>query len=309
MNYINLIDEFRPESKTAITLGKFDGVHVGHQILIHKVIEKKKEGFQSVLFTFDKALRTFWRGFEMSTLLTKEERRTIFNQYPLDYVLEYEFTKEFAKMGSVEFVEEILVKKLNVGYIAVGTDCTFGYKAQGDYKLLQELSKKYDFTVEVVEKVTYKDSEISSTRIRKCIEEGKIEEANHMLGYPFPIIGEVLHGNQLGRTLGIPTINMIPSDEKLLPPYGVYASRVIIDNQVYNAITNIGCKPTVSNDLMRGVETYILDYEGDLYGTTLEVDLYRFERPELKFSSIDELKEKMEDDIVLVKKYFIDNPL
>jgi riboflavin kinase / FMN adenylyltransferase len=297
------------ETKTAITLGKFDGVHIGHQKLLHKVIEKKKEGFQSVLFTFDKSVGAFLRDLDLNLLLTKEERRSILSKYPIDYVLECEFTEEFAHMTAEVFIEEILVKKLNVGYIAVGTDCTFGYKAKGDYRLLQKFAQKYNFIVEVVEKVTYKDKEISSTRIRKSIEDGKMEEATIMLGYHYPIIGEVIHGKKLGRTLGIPTINLAPSNEKLLPPFGVYASRIMIDDKSYNGVTNIGSKPTVSEERIRGVETFIFDYKGDLYGKTIQIDLYRYERPELKFDTIEQLKDKMDKDILLVKKYFIDNPL
>lgn len=309
MEYINVIDGIKLETKTAITLGKFDGVHIGHQKLIHKVIEKRREGFQSVLFTFDKSVGAFLRDFDLSVLLTKVERRSILSRYPIDYVIECEFTEEFAHMKAETFIEEILVKKLNVGYIAVGTDCTFGYKAKGDYKLLQKFAEKYNFTVEVVEKVTYEGSEISSTRIRKSIEDGKMEEAFYMLGYHYPIIGQVVHGKKLGRTLGMPTTNLIPLNEKLLPPYGVYTSRIIIDGRSYNGVTNIGCKPTVSTEMIRGVETYIFDFYDDLYGKIIEIDLYRFERPELKFDSVEQLKEKMEEDIVLVKKYFIDNPL
>lgn len=309
MKYVSRVEEINLEAKTAITLGKFDGVHVGHQKLIHKVVEKRELGFQSVLFTFDKAVGAFLRDSEQNMLLTKEERKKILSRYSLDFVLECEFTEEFAHMSAETFIEEILVKGLCVGYIAVGTDYRFGYKAKGDYKLLQEYSKKYDFVVEVVEKVAYQGCEISSTRIRNSIEAGKMEEANEMLGYSYPIIGKVIHGKKLGRTLGMPTTNLTPIKEKLLPPFGVYASKTIIDNKIYNGVTNIGCKPTVSTDMIRGVETYIFDYNEDLYGKTIEIDLYRFERPELKFNSIEELKEAMEKDILLVRKYFIDNPL
>lgn len=309
MEYINRMDDIQIEKKTAITLGKFDGVHRGHQELIHKILEKKKEGFQTALFTFDKSVGAFLRDFDFKLLLTKEERRIILSKYSLDYVIECEFTEEFAHMSAESFIEQILVEKLKVGYIAVGTDFKFGYKAKGNYKLLQEFAKKYDFTVEVVDKITYEDSEISSTRIRKSIEEGKLEEVVGMLGYPYPIIGEVIHGKKLGRTLGIPTVNLLPPKEKLLPPYGVYAAKIIIEHEVYNGITNIGCKPTVSSEEIRGVETFIFDYQDNLYGKIIEVDLYRYERPELKFNTIEELKEKMDEDILLVRKYFIDNSL
>ncbi|WP_099469029.1 bifunctional riboflavin kinase/FAD synthetase [Konateibacter massiliensis] len=309
MEYRNKIEDIMLEGKSAITLGKFDGVHAGHQKLIHKVTEKKKEGFQSVLFTFDKPVGAFLREFDIAVLLTKEERKKILGQYSLDYVIECEFTKEFAHMEAEAFIEEILVKRLKVGYIAVGPDCTFGYQAKGSYRMLQQFGKEYGFEVEVVDKLTYEGSEISSTRIRKSIEAGKIEEARDMLGYPYPVIGEVVHGKKLGRTLGMPTTNLVPPEEKLLPPYGVYATQIVIDGKCYKGVTNIGSKPTVSEELLRGVETYIFDYEDDLYGKIIEIDLLWYERPELKFDSVETLKEKMEQDILIVRKYFIDNPL
>ncbi|MFA9375444.1 MAG: bifunctional riboflavin kinase/FAD synthetase [Lachnotalea sp.] len=304
MKYIKKIDDIKMHNKTAITLGKFDGVHVGHQKLINNVISKHKEDFISVLFTFDKPVGAFLRDTDTRVLLTKEERYSIFSQYQLDYIIECEFTEEFAHMPAQTFIEEILVGRLQAGYIAVGVDFKFGYKAQGDFKLLQKLATKFGYEVEVVEKVTYKDSEISSTRIRGCIEAGQMEDAANMLGFQYPIIGEVLHGKKLGRTLNIPTTNLIPRKDKLLPPNGVYASRIILDGKVYDGITNIGCKPTVSNELIRGVETYIFDYSGDLYGTLIQVNLFSFERAEQKFKSIEELKEKMDHDIEIVKKYF-----
>ncbi|OYO51476.1 hypothetical protein CG709_19510 [Lachnotalea glycerini] len=207
MRYISKIDDIKVKNKTAVTLGKFDGIHLGHQKLIHKVTDKCKEGFCSVLITFDKPLLAFLRDADAGLLLTKEERRYQFSKYKLDYVIECQFTEEFAHMEAEAFIEEVLVKRLNVGYIAVGTDFTFGYKASGNYQLLQEFARIYGFEVEVVEKLTYQNSEISSTRIRSSIEEGKMEDAMQMLGFPYPVIGEVIHGKKRGRTLGIPTIN------------------------------------------------------------------------------------------------------
>lgn len=307
MEYINKIDDIKIDKKTAITLGKFDGVHLGHQKLINKVISKQEEGFQSVLFTFDKLVGAFLRETDQGLLLTKEERHDVFSKYSLDYIVECEFTEEFAHMSAEDFIEEILVKRLNVSYIAVGTDFTFGYKATGNYQLLQQYAPKFGYEVEVVEKIAYKGSEISSTRIRKCIEAGQIEDANHMLGFQYPIRGKVLHGKKLGRTLGIPTTNLVPSEEKLLPPNGVYVSRTVIGDEIYDGVTSIGYKPTVSNELILGVETFIFDYSGDLYGVTIQIELCIFERPELKFDSIDQLKEEMNKDIEFAKKYLVDN--
>ena len=307
MKYINKIEDIKIQEKTAITLGKFDGVHVGHQKLIHNVIKKQEEGFNSVVFTFDKPVGAFLGDRDVKVLLTKEERHTVFSKYNLDYVVECEFTEELAHMSAEAFIEEIIVKRLNAGYITVGTDYSFGYKAKGNYKLLQQFATKYGYEVEVVDKIEYKGEEVSSTRIRNCIEKGEMEDANNMLGFQYPIIAEVVHGKKLGRTLGMPTINLIPSEEKLLPPNGVYVSRTIVDGKIFGGVTNIGYKPTVSDELIRGVETFIFDYSGDLYGKIIQVELLVFERPEQKFETIECLKEQIEKDVEFSRKYLVDN--
>jgi riboflavin kinase/FMN adenylyltransferase len=163
--------------------------------------------------------------------------------------------------------------------------------------MLRELSGKYGYEVIIVEKKTYEGRDISSTFVREEIEKGNIEKANLLLGYPYFIKAEVVYGNQLGRTIGIPTMNQIPQPDKLLPPNGVYASRVIIDGTSYKGVTNIGVKPTVSGENVLGVETHVIDFTGDLYGRDLDVELFSYIRPEKKFSSVDSLKRQIESDI------------
>lgn len=307
MKYFTNIDDIEIQGKSAVTLGKFEGIHRGHQELITKIIKKKNEGFNAVVFTFEKPVGAFLRGTEYKVLLTKEERRERFKALNPDYIVECPMNESIFHMEAESFIEDILVKRLNIKYIAVGTDFRFGYKAKGDYKLLKEFAQKYDYEVEVVEKVLYSGEEISSTRIRKCIEDGDIDSANKMLGFNYPITEQVIHGRKLGRELGMPTANVLPPKEKLLPPFGVYVSAVEIEGKRYGGITNIGFKPTVTEDRVCLSETFIFDYSGDLYGKRLSFELLIHERPEQKFSSIDELKMKMHKDILFGRKYIVDN--
>lgn len=307
MKYFTNIDDIEIQGKSAVTLGKFEGIHRGHKELITKIVKKKNEGFNAVVFTFEKPVGAFLRGAEYKVLLTKEERREQFKKLNPDYVVECPMNENILHIEAERFIEDILVKKLNIKYIVVGTDFRFGYKAKGDYKLLKEFAKKYDYEVEVVEKVLYLGEEISSTRIRKCIEDGDMVSANKMLGFNYPITEQVIHGRKLGRELGMPTANVHPPKEKLLPPFGVYVSMVEIEGKKYGGITNIGCKPTVTEDKVCLSETFIFDYSGDLYGKYLSFELLTYERAEQKFSSIEELKTKMHKDIAFGRKYIVDN--
>ena len=200
-------------------------------------------------------------------------------------------------MEPEDFIEDVLVGRLNAKYIVVGTDCGFGHKRRGNCQLLQELAPKYGYEVEVVEKVQYKGRDISSTYVREELDKGHMEKANELLGRPYSIHGKVVHGNHIGSSiLGFPTANILPPPEKHLPKFGVYLSRVIAGKNRYWGITNIGKKPTVSGDYPAGAETFLMDFDGDLYGQVIEVQLLRFMRPEQKFEGLKELQEQIEKD-------------
>jgi len=304
MNYIADTTNFKIEEKTAVTLGKFDGLHKGHLKLIKKILAKREQ-MKTVIFTFSIAPAELLNHKSAELLLTNEERRTFVEQLGLDYLVEYPFDMKIASMEPETFIKEILVDKLNAGYIAVGTDFRFGHKRKGDYRLLEKLSKKYGFILEVVDKEMFEGEEISSTLVRKEVSLGNMEKVNCLLGHPFSVIGEVLHGRKIGRTIGMPTTNLVPPCRKLLPPNGVYASKTVIDGRSYIGVTNIGHKPTVGREIEKGVETYIFDFEGNLYEKIIEIQLFRFERPEEKFESLDALKEQLERDIQFSRDYFV----
>lgn len=286
---------------TIITLGKFDGLHKGHRKLLNKLNEEKKNRITSVVFTFDIAPKKLISGEEPQCLLTREEKIYFHELSGIDVLIEYPFDQETSSMDAKTFVIQILVNKLGVKKIVCGTDFKFGYQRSGNSELLIQLGKEYGFEVEVLEKEKFELKDISSTNIKDELTKGNIEKVNDMLGYPFTVIGEVMHGNQLGRTIGTPTLNIIPPYSKLLPPNGVYSSKTIIEGVEYIGITNIGYKPTVSNELVRGVETHLFDFDGDLYGKIVEVQFYKYVRKEIKFDNVQCLKEQILRDIKICR--------
>lgn len=296
MKIIKGTTEFQIQEETAISLGKFDGFHQGHQLLVDRVLQKKREGLKSLIFMFDFGDRP--------VLLLPEERRRMLGKRGVDYLLECPFVESISHMEAEKFVREILVRRLHVRYLAVGTDFRFGYQRRGDYRLLERLSAECGYQVEVVEKACYQGEEISSSRIRRELEQGHMELVNQLLGYAYSVTGEVLHGRRIGRTLGMPTTNLLPSERKLLPPNGVYATRTVIAGELFEGITNIGYKPTVGGETRKGVETYLFDLDRDLYGEILTVRFYGYERAERKFASLDELKKRIEQDVFWGRTYF-----
>lgn len=302
MEYIDYSD-FQLKN-SAVCLGKFDGLHIGHQKLIKYALELKQQGLRSVIFTFLMNPRLLKKEPDFSLIYTEEEKKEIFRRLYVDTVISYPFNREMLAMEPEAFVKEILLKKLDTRTVIVGTDFRFGHNRMGDVALLERLGNESGFKVKAFDKLTYNNEIVSSSRIRQCIKAGQMEEAGCMLGRPYAIWGRVLHGRKLGRTLGMPTINIVPEEWKLLPPNGVYASKTWIDGKAYPGISNIGVKPTVGAELRRLIETFIFDYEGDLYGRDLKVDLYVFKRPEKKFNSLCELKENMEADTAFGRRYF-----
>jgi len=300
MEIINDINKLHIEKPTAVSLGKFDGLHQGHQLLVERILEKRQEGLAVLIFTFDFGPRP--------GLLLAEERRKILCGKQVDYLVECPFVPEISRMEPEDFVREILVKGLQVKYLAVGTDFRFGYQRRGDYHLLQQLGTELGFQVEVVEKVCREGKEVSSTYIREELEHGNMELVNELLGYTYSVSGEVRHGRKIGRTIGLPTVNLLPNEQKLLPPNGVYATRTEIAGEVFEGITNIGYKPTVGGETKKGVETYLFDLNRDLDGEEITVHFCAFERPECKFDSLEELKSRIQQDVLWGKTYFAGQP-
>ena len=295
--FINETD-FKIEEPTVVTIGKFDGRHKGHQKLLEYMLEfKKNRGFRTAVFTFDMAPVARISGTVQKVITTNEERRTNMAKMGIDYLAEYPFTSDVMHLSAEDFVKEILIGKMNAKAIVVGTDCGFGYQRSGNAALLEKLASKYGYELEVVIKEKEEQRDISSTYIKEELAKGHIEKANKLLGQPYSIHGTVVHGNHVGGPiLGFPTVNVIPPEEKYLPPFGVYVSKVVTEEGCYGGITNIGRKPTVEKNASVGVETFIFGLNKDLYGQDIEVQLLHYERPEKKFDSLEQLKNQLEQD-------------
>ncbi|MBR4139954.1 MAG: bifunctional riboflavin kinase/FAD synthetase [Lachnospiraceae bacterium] len=308
MKIINHTLDFSIPEESAITLGKFDGIHKGHQKLMHKILDKKASGLKSVVFTFGQMPGTVFDG-KGRTILTSKERQMHLEKMGIDYMIECPFVPEIIQMEPEKFIEEILVNQLHVKYIAVGPDFRFGYQRKGGCSLLKKMASVYGYEVEVFEKECLDEKVISSTYVRYMLEIGEMETVKNLLGYPYYVSGTVVHGHAIGRKLGIPTINLIPDDEKKLPPNGVYLTKTLFGGQQRFGITNIGVKPTISGEEAKGIETHLFDFDGDLYDEELVVEFYAYSRGERKFDSLESLKEQLAKDISWGKEMILHNLL
>ncbi len=306
MEYIHGTEDFKLERSSAVTLGKFDGVHLGHQKLISIVKEKAEEqGLLSVMFTFDRIPLSICPQKNQHFLSTNSERRMLCENYGIDVEVEYPFTTTLMNMEPEEFVSDILINKLKAKVIVVGTDYCFGRDRSGNVEFLISNAAKYGYETIVVEKEKFQDKDISSTYVREELKLGHMETVNVLLNRPYSITGIVAKGNQLGRKLEIPTINVYPTEIKLLPPNGVYGSRILIDGVWYSGVTNLGTKPTISDGYEVSVETNVFDFDKDVYGNRVEVALYHFLRQEMKFENVEALKKQMESDASFAKEMFL----
>lgn len=268
--------------------------------------QQQEQGLKSVVFTFVPSPAAFFSSSPVKELSTIEEKRRIFEKAGVDYLIEYPFHQEIADMEPEVFVKEVLAGRLRAKCVVAGEDVSFGKKGAGNYHLLQELASNCGYQVILIEKVSYQDKEVSSTYVREEVRKGNMELAAQLLGTPYHVGGKIIHGRQLGRTIGMPTVNLLPPSEKLLPPKGVYYSYVVLHGGEENklpAITNIGTKPTVDDRCMMGVETYIYNFDQDVYGEELEVYLLKFKRPEMCFDGVDALKRQMAKDLAEGKQY------
>lgn len=297
MQIISGTTQFRIPDGTAVAIGKFDGLHLGHRKLLDVILRQKEDGLKAAVFTFDPSPEVFFGMNPSRELSTNKEKRELFREIGIDILVEFPFNKETAAISPEDFVIDILVNRMNAKYVAAGTDLSFGAKGKGNFAMLSSLARHLGFETCKIDKIERNGRVISSTLIRGLVEEGNMEEAAACLGAPYKITGKIVHGKALGRRIGIPTLNQMPPSDKLLPPFGVYYSEVKTEGGIYKGITNIGIKPTVTNENRVTVETSLYDFSGDLYGETAEVSLLTFRRPEMRFSGIAELKKTMEKDI------------
>lgn len=290
---------------TAATLGNFDGLHLGHRQLINLTKKyAKEEGLKSVVFTFSPHPMFMLKNKEHSALImTDKEKKYSMKRMCIDLYIEYPFDAELANMSPEDFANNLIFDKLNCKVLVVGENYKFGRKQAGNCTLLKKLADERGIKVVFVPSVMYEGERVSSTRIRNCLIAKDIEKANRLLTNPYFILGEVIQGKQLGRTIGFPTINIAADKVKLFPPNGVYATRTVYDGKFYYGVTNVGINPTV-NGSFKVVETYLFDFHKIVYGERLKTYFFKWIRDEEKFPSVEILKEQLKIDENNAKKYF-----
>ncbi len=298
MQILNSIYDFKPTHKTFVTIGTFDGVHIGHQKIIKKlVLEAKKENKKSVLLTFfPHPKMVLQKDASIKLIDTIDERAKHLEKIGLDYLIIHPFTKDFSRLTALEFVKDILVNRFNISKLIIGYDHHFGKNREGNIKQLTEYSHLYDFKVEEIPAQDIDEVAVSSTKIRQAILNGNIETANAYLGSNFTLYGKVVGGKQLGNKLGFPTANIkVLEDYKLIPKTGAYVVKSVINNKTIFGMMNIGKRPTVDGSYQT-IEVHFFDFSSDLYNTFLNIEVLHFLREEQKFNSVEELVAQLKKD-------------
>ena len=282
----------------------FDGVHFGHQSIINQLnTVAKNKNLESAILTFWPHPRIIFNPEDDLKLLNTIEEKTYFlEKHGIQHLFLQEFNEEFRNLTGEEFVKQILVDKLNVKYLIIGHDHTFGKNKSGDFALLKKMAPEFGFEVHQVEAVNFHEKNISSTQIRNALSAGNVKEANEMLGYVYSVSGKVIHGKKIGRTIGYPTANIEVDSLKILPKKGAYIVDVFVKNQHLKGMLSIGTNPTVDGKNLT-VEVYILDFNEAIYGEEISVNFREFLHEEIKFESLEKLIERLDEDKRLTEDF------
>ncbi|OBP42571.1 riboflavin biosynthesis protein RibF [Riemerella anatipestifer] len=304
MKVISSISEYKNTSPTALSIGMFDGVHLGHQSIIKNLKKISDEkNLSSGLLTFWPHPRTIFNPNENLKLLnTLTEKTSLIENLGVDFLFLQNFDEDFRNLSADDFVKKILVDKLNVKHLIIGYDHRFGKDKKGDFNLLQKMATEFDFEVQQLDAIQLENQNISSTKIRNAITNGDFKSANDMLGYHYPLNGKVIHGKKIGRTIGYPTANISIDNIKLLPKKGAYIVEVWIDNLFYKGMLSVGTNPTVSGTEL-SVEVYILDFNKDIYNQDITIKFRDFLHEEIKFDGLEALIKKLDEDKALTESF------
>ena len=295
--HVNLLTEISEKQPTYLAIGSFDGVHLGHQeVLRQMVVAAKQNGARTAVLTFfphpKRVLQNLTEAYYITTI---EDRVQLLGEQGIDLVITHPFNDEVRQTRAADFVDQ-LIEYADMRQIW-GGDFAFGYKREGDIPFLRKLGAERGFSVELVEAMVAVNGDwVSSSRVRRCLQESNVEEVNLCLGRPFHVSGEVVKGDQRGRTIGFPTANLAAWDELLLPANGVYATYAWVGETRYVAATNVGNRPTVNGRSVT-VEAHLIDFAGDLYGENIRVEFINHIRPEKKFSGLDALTTQIQADV------------
>ncbi|MFT5859819.1 MAG: riboflavin kinase/FMN adenylyltransferase [Flavobacteriaceae bacterium] len=309
MNIFQGFEHISSIKNPVLTIGVFDGVHLGHQKIIEQLNrEAEKIGGESVLFTFYPHPRMvlYPESHELRLIQTQVEKIDKLRRNGLQNIIVHPFTKEFSRLTALEFVRDYLVNRLNVRKMVIGYDHQFGKNREGSLSFLKEVAETYNFDVIEIDAHEIDEVNVSSTKIRNAIMDGKMEKAKGFLGEPFELSGRVVEGEALGRSIGFPTANLdIESDIKLIPKLGVYAVNVVLGNgSIREGMMNIGLRPTIANHDDLSIEVNLFDFNADIYGDFVTVQFLSRFRDEIKFDSLFELKEQLMEDEKVIRNYF-----
>jgi len=311
LKVIQSIAAFNSSEKTIVTIGTFDGIHIGHQKILKNLIRTaNNEGKKSVLLTFFPHPRMVLQKENKILLLnTIKEKSSLLEKMGLDYLIIHPFSREFSRLTALDFVRDILVNKLNTSRLIIGYDHHFGKNREGNIHQLKEYSLLYDFKVEEIPAQDIDDVSVSSTKIRTALKDGNLKTANNYLGYHYMLNGSVVSGKKLGGTIGFPTANLeIKEPYKLVPKTGVYIIKTYINTILYTGIMNIGFNPTVLGK-HQTIEAHLFDFNEDLYGKEITIEFIYFLREEHKFESVEELVVQLNIDKENAISYLSNNPL
>lgn len=293
-------------NNTVVVLGNFDGIHKGHLTLLTKATQiAKARNLKTCFFTFHPHPTHVLAIKEVMLISTDAEKQRIASDDQMDYYVQFPFTIETAHMEAETFLKEVLHDKLGAKAVVVGEDYSFGRNRRGNIEMLKQYESTYGYELFALEKLTYQGKEISSTWIREAINNADLELANILMGRPYFITGRVIKGAQLGRTIGFPTANIKPDEHKQLPHNGVYITKATVKGKDYYGLTNVGTKPTIDihfTEIL--VETFIYEFNEDIYDEVIDVHFYHYLRTEDVFNSLDELVDQMNKDVEALKAYF-----
>ena len=303
----NLPDFINP----VITIGSFDGVHLGHQKIIERQIEEARSiGGDSLVLTFDPHPRKiiYPKDKSLQLLSTVDEKIELFSRFEIDHLIIVEFTVAFSQINADEYIETFLIEKFKPKKIIIGYDHKFGLNRKGDISYLKWFEKKGGFEVIEIPKQEIDELSISSTKIRNALNQKEMAKASKLMGHPYQLFGKVIRGEQIGKTLGFPTANLFIADKsKLIPAFGIYAAHTIIENETYEAMLYIGDRPTLDMINGRTIELNIFNFDRDIYGQEIQVEILEYVRSDIKFENLEQLKSQLqkdkEDSIRILENY------
>jgi len=307
MQLIRGLHNLKKQSSCVLTIGNFDGVHIGHQEIIKRLVEKAHElRLPSLVVSFSVTPESFF-GRPKARLSSFRDKHLFLKSMGVDQHLLIRFNSSFSQKSATSFVENILVEKLKVTYCFIGDDFHFGKDRLGNYELLKRLSISNNFIVEKVGSVSFEDQRVSSSAVRRCLSSGNFSMAEKLLGRPFAISGRVAHGDKKGRTIGFPTIN-VGISRRQSPILGVFNVLVEINKEIYPGVCNVGKRPTVGGEKTL-LEVFIFDFNQEIYGERVTIFFKHKSREEIKFDSFEELKQQITKDVEIGKKYFKNNAI